>query len=165
MSLIVSGDHVVVVDPGLCPGPDSILGPLADAGYAPADVTDVVLSHHHPDHTRWMGLFGHATVHDHWATYAGDLWTARPAEGAEVCPGVTLLHTPGHTMEDISTVVDTEEGVVVFSHLWWTAESESDPRAVDLDLLHEHRARVVDIADRIVPGHGPAFAVTAEVPR
>ena len=67
-------------------------------------------------------------------------------------------------MEDISTVVDTEDGVVVLTHLWWTAESESDPRGVNLDLLHEHRARVLQIADRIVPGHGPAFDVDSNTP-
>jgi glyoxylase-like metal-dependent hydrolase (beta-lactamase superfamily II) len=163
-SLVVDGDRVIVHDPGMAPGPEAILGPLAAAGVAPGAVTDVVLSHHHPDHTRWMGLFPVARVHDHWAVYEGDVWTSRPAEGVQLSPGVTLLETPGHTPQDITTLVDTADGVVALTHLWWHASAEGDPRATDLSLLHTHRARVLGRAVRIVPGHGPAFDVTADTP-
>jgi glyoxylase-like metal-dependent hydrolase (beta-lactamase superfamily II) len=164
-SLVIDGDRVIVHDPGLVPGPSSLLDPLRAAGVEAGDVTDVIISHHHPDHTRWMGLFAAARVHDYWAVYDGDLWVARPAEGVQLSPSVRLLETPGHTREDVTTLVDTADGVVALSHLWWTAESESDPRGTDLDLLHQHRARVLDLATRIVPGHGPAFDVTDSVPR
>ena len=56
-------------------------------------------------------------------------------------------------------------GTVALTHLWWHAGMEGDPRAVDLDALHRGRARVLEVADRIVPGHGPAFDVTADTPR
>ncbi|WP_370327147.1 MBL fold metallo-hydrolase [Euzebya sp.] len=164
-SLITAGDRVIVHDPGMCPGPEALLGPLEVAGFHSGQVTDVIVSHHHPDHTRWMGLFALARVHDHWAVYDGDLWTSREAEGVEVVEGVTLMHTPGHTHEDITTLVTTPDGVVALTHLWWDERSESDPRAVDLDLLHTHRARVLERADRIVPGHGHAFDVTDATPR
>src|SRR6266487_6113688 len=51
VGLIRDTGAIVVVDPGLVPGPSSILDPLAALGLGPADVTDVVFSHHHPDHT------------------------------------------------------------------------------------------------------------------
>ncbi|HUG84348.1 MAG TPA: MBL fold metallo-hydrolase [Euzebya sp.] len=164
VSLITDGDQVIIHDPGMVPGPESILTPLQTAGFTAGDVTDVVISHHHPDHTRWMGLFARARVHDHWAVYDRDLWTSRPAEGALVSPAVQLLETPGHTREDVTALVDTADGVVALTHLWWYAQAESDPLATDLDLLHQHRARVLDSAVRIVPGHGPAFDVTDAVP-
>lgn len=164
-SLVVAGDRVVVHDPGMCPGPQSLLVPLAEAGYGPDEVTDVMVSHHHPDHTRWMGLFHRARVHDHWAVYDADVWTSRQAEGVEVAPGLTLLETPGHTPQDITALVDTDAGLVALTHLWWHARAEGDPRATDLDLLHRHRARVLEQAVRIVPGHGPAFDVTDATPR
>ncbi|MGI9017959.1 MAG: hypothetical protein ACR2HR_12790 [Euzebya sp.] len=44
-SLVVAGERIIVVDPGLCPGPASLLDPLAVAGYDPDSVTEVVLSY------------------------------------------------------------------------------------------------------------------------
>ena len=51
VSLIRDGDRVIVVDPGMVPTRAAILDPLEELGVSPRDVTDVVLSHHHPDHT------------------------------------------------------------------------------------------------------------------
>lgn len=165
VSLVRSGEAVVVVDPGMVADRRDILDPLQALGVAPDDVTDVVLSHHHPDHTVNVALFPFARVHDHWAIYERDRWTDRPAEGFAVAEGVVLWETPGHTPQDISTVVTTDAGVVVLTHLWWHAAMEGDPRAVDLELLHRNRARVLQVATTIVPGHGPLFAVTDTVPR
>jgi glyoxylase-like metal-dependent hydrolase (beta-lactamase superfamily II) len=165
VSLVRSGALVAVVDPGMVTGPEAILGPLAEQGLAPGDVTDVVLSHHHPDHTVNVGLFPGAAVHDVWATYRGDAWHDRPAEGHALADDVVLWETPGHTPQDVTTVVTTPDGVVALTHLWWHATMEGDPRAVDLDALHRGRARVLAAADRVVPGHGPAFDVTGATPR
>lgn len=51
-------------------------------------MTDVVFSHHHPDHTVNAALFPSARIHDHWAIYQGDLWISREAEGAVLSPSV-----------------------------------------------------------------------------
>jgi glyoxylase-like metal-dependent hydrolase (beta-lactamase superfamily II) len=42
------GDVRVVIDPGLVSRRSAILDPLAALGGAADDVTDVVISHHHP---------------------------------------------------------------------------------------------------------------------
>lgn len=164
ITLVRSGDLVAIVDPGMVADRGRFLGNLADHGVAPEDVTDVVLSHHHPDHTLNAALLPRATVHDHWASYRGDLWTSRPAEGVHLADDVVLWETPGHTAQDISTVVTTPAGVVVCTHLWWHATMEGDPRATDLAALHAGRERVLEVATRIVPGHGPAFDVTEDTP-
>lgn len=164
VALVRSGDLVCVVDPGMQPSVDSILDPLAAHGLTPEDVTDVVLSHHHPDHTVHAGAFRHARVHDHWAWYAGDVWVSRPAEGVRLADDIVLWETPGHTPQDVSTVVTTDEGVVVLTHLWWYEGIEGDPRGTDLAALHDNRRRVLEVASVVVPGHGPAFAVTEDTP-
>ncbi|MEO7981213.1 MAG: MBL fold metallo-hydrolase, partial [Sporichthyaceae bacterium] len=79
--LVRDGEVTVVVDPGMVRDPRLILDPLAEAGVRPKDVTDVVLSHHHPDHTWHIALFPNARVHDVWAVYQGDQWDDQPAEG------------------------------------------------------------------------------------
>ncbi len=160
VSLIRDGGQVIVVDPGMVPDRRVILDPLAARGVDPGDVTDVVISHHHPDHTWHVALFPNIRLHDYWATYAGDVWDSRPAEDFRVSAGVRLLETPGHTREDITTLVETEAGVTALTHLWWNREVAGDPRAWDLDQLMHHRSRVLEIADVIVPGHGSPFPAT-----
>lgn len=161
------GDAVVVVDPGMVRGPELILDPLAALGVQPGEVTDVVLSHHHPDHTWHLALFPAARVHDVWAVYQGDQWDDQPAEGRRVSEHVRLIETPGHTPQDITTLVETSQGLIACTHLWWHAGGPSeDPRATDAEALHTGRARVLGLpVVRIVPGHGPAFAPDASTPR
>ncbi|MEX1005913.1 MAG: MBL fold metallo-hydrolase [Acidimicrobiia bacterium] len=158
VSLVVDGDAVIVIDPGMASSQTAILDPLTAAGFETRDVTDVVISHHHPDHTVNVGLFGDARVHDHWAIYHHDTWTSRPAEGFLVSPSVVLWETPGHTPQDITTLIGTAAGVVAATHLWWfEAGPTPDPLATDPDAIERGRRRVLEVATRIVPGHGPAF--------
>ena len=166
-SLVRDGDAVIVVDPGLAPSQSAILNPLRAFGLEPGQVTDVVLSHHHPDHALNVALFPAARVHDHWAIYdfAGR-WDDVESEGRVLAPSVRLLRTPGHSAEDISTMVGTPEGIVVFTHLWWTdAKPVEDPYAPDPAVLHASRRRGLELADVIVPGHGPAFVPDESTPR
>jgi glyoxylase-like metal-dependent hydrolase (beta-lactamase superfamily II) len=149
----------LVVDPGMVADRlAAILNPLTAAGGTPDAVTDVVFSHHHPDHTLNAALFPVARYHDHWAIYHDDEWTDRDAEGYQLSDSVRLIRTPGHTPEDITTLVGTAAGVVAFTHLWWHAAGPAeDPYATDPAALHAGRARVLAVADLIVPGHGAAF--------
>jgi glyoxylase-like metal-dependent hydrolase (beta-lactamase superfamily II) len=166
-SLIRDGDAIIVVDPGLAPSQAAILDPLRALGAEATDVTDVVLSHHHPDHALNVALFPAARVHDHWAIYdfAGR-WDDVEAEGRELAPSVRLLRTPGHSAEDISTMAGTPDGIVVFTHLWWSeAGPADDPYAPDAAVLHASRGRVLELADMIVPGHGAPFRPTDATPR
>jgi len=166
VSFIRDGDALVVVDPGLVTSPAAILEPLRAMGVEPESVTDVVFSHHHPDHTVHAALFPNASVHDVMATYRGDLWIDRPAEGFHVSPDVHLIETPGHTREDITTLAETADGVVAFTHLWWSdAGPADDPYTFDRDVLRAQRERVLAVASRIVPGHGAPFTPSASTPR
>ncbi|MFD7095283.1 MBL fold metallo-hydrolase [Streptomyces xanthophaeus] len=167
VSYVRDGEHHVIVDPGMVAGRDRILGPLAELGIGPDDITDVVLSHHHPDNTMNVGLFGQARVHDHKAIYENDQWTDRDAEGYELTPSLRLIRTPGHSREDITLLAGTGPEVVAFvGDLWWRPDGPvEDPVAPDHGTLRTSRLRVLDAADVIVPGHGPAFPADATAPR
>jgi glyoxylase-like metal-dependent hydrolase (beta-lactamase superfamily II) len=162
VTLIIDGDAVIVVDPGMVADRGALLAALAGQGPAPADVTDVVFSHHHPDHTVNAALFPNARIHDHWAVYHGDRWVDRDAHGAVLAPSVRLLRTPGHTGEDISTIAVTADGVYACTHAWWSAEGpEEDPLGTDAAALKASRALLLRIATVIVPGHGAPFGIGA----
>ncbi len=157
-------DRLIVTDPGMVRDRSLILDPLRQLGIAPGDVTDVVFSHHHPDHTLNAALFPDARFHDHWAIYQGDEWVWRDAEGYELTPAVRLIRTPGHTMEDITVLAGTVEGVIAYTHAWNDAGSIGDRHAQDMSALHRSRSRVLAAADVIVPGHGPRFVPDRSTP-
>jgi glyoxylase-like metal-dependent hydrolase (beta-lactamase superfamily II) len=157
VSLLRDGDVVAIVDPGMVPSRSAILEPLAALGVAPDEVTDIILSHHHPDHTVNIALFPEVRIHDHWAVYQRDQWMPRAAEGAHLSPGIRLWETPGHTPQDITTLVETDDGVAALTHLWVYQSSPGNGLDVDPALVAEHRSRVLEVATIVVPGHGPAF--------
>ena len=160
VTFVEEGRLRAVVDPGMVPSRRSILDPLARLGVRPERVTDVILSHHHPDHSVNIALFPNAKVHDFWATYHRDRWISRPAEGLALAPSVVLLETPGHTPQDITTLVGTREGVVALTHLWWNARGPTpDPLASNERELERQRRRVLAVAERVIPGHGAPFRV------
>ncbi|MGD0587754.1 MAG: MBL fold metallo-hydrolase [Thermoplasmata archaeon] len=164
VSYVHEGRFRAVVDPGMVPSPVSILGPLAKKGVRPDQVTDVILSHHHPDHTINCALFPNAKVHDFWATYDRDRWTSRPAEGLRLATSVVLLETPGHTPQDITTLVGTPKGVVALTHLWWNVRGPTpDPYASDERELERQRRRVGTVAGTVIPGHGAPFRLRSRL--
>src|SRR5262245_55544590 len=170
VGLIRDGDTLVVVDPGMVSDCSVILDPLAELGIDPAAITDVVFSHHHPDHTINAALFGQARIHDFWAIYADDVWTDRRVvnhpDGWSLSPSVRLLATPGHSDQDISTLVETADGLVVCTHVWWTEQGPAtDPRGASQDELHQSRAKVLVLRPALViPGHGAAFVPSGQTP-
>jgi glyoxylase-like metal-dependent hydrolase (beta-lactamase superfamily II) len=166
VTLIMDGDAVIVVDPGMVASRQDLLSALSAHGPGRGDVTDVVFSHHHPDHTVNAALFPEARIHDHWAVYLGDRWVDRDADGAELGPSVRLLRTPGHTAEDISTVASTPGGVFACTHAWWGADGPADdPLGSDAAALHTSRELLLSLATVIVPGHGAPFRPGESTPR
>jgi glyoxylase-like metal-dependent hydrolase (beta-lactamase superfamily II) len=166
VTLIQDGNVAVIVDPGMVASRQQLLADLASHGVAPQAVTDVVFSHHHPDHTVNAALFPAARIHDHWAIYDGDLWISREADGYQLSPSITLIATPGHTAQDITTLAATPDGVHACTHAWWAADGPADdPLATEAAALTPSRARILAVATVIIPGHGPAFRPDASTPR
>ena len=75
-----------------------------------------------------------------------------------MAPGVTLWETPGHTAQDITTMVEDGDQRIAFTHCWWYQTAPyDDPLCTDPVGLHESRERVLEVATLIVPGHGAPF--------
>lgn len=157
------GDQHIVIDPGLVASQLEILEPLARLGVQPEKITDVIISHHHPDHTMNVGLFGKARVHSGTAIYFGDQWDDAQADRS-ISPNVRIIATPGHQPEDISVLIDGEDtngdfGLVIYTHEWWMESGpEVDPYAADQSQLAASRQKILDHKPvKIIPAHGPAF--------
>jgi glyoxylase-like metal-dependent hydrolase (beta-lactamase superfamily II) len=159
ISLIVDGGARLVVDPGMVADRSELLASLASHGVQPHEVTHVLLTHHHPDHTVNIGLFPNADVVDAWATYRGDRWIDHPEDGFRPSSHVRLLATPGHSAQDVTWLVETGEGVIACTHAWWLADRtpDVDPYALDQEQLEVSRKRILAEASIVIPGHGGPF--------
>ena len=164
VTLVQDNGHNIVVDPGMTQDPRAIAAALRAHGLQPDDVDTVFITHHHPDHTRYMGMFQGARLYDYSSMYASDQWLDND-DGHSITPNVRIMQTPGHTGEDatlaVSNVTNISEKnpcVVAICHLWWYEGKDDDPTAQNMDQLRESRAKVLAAADFIVPGHGKMFA-------
>ncbi len=165
VTLLRDNDRIIVVDPGMVAARSLILDPLRSHGIEPGQVTDIVLSHHHLDHTINVGLFPQARVHDFQATYVDDQWIDHEPDFA-LTRHIRLLATPGHTREDLTTLVETDSGLVALTHLWWAADGPAeDPFAPDREQLAQERiALLARQPITVIPGHGAPFAPSESTP-
>jgi glyoxylase-like metal-dependent hydrolase (beta-lactamase superfamily II) len=161
VSLVRDGDALIIVDPGLVADRALILDPLVALGVRPEAVTHAFLSHHHPDHTVNVALFENAEIVDFWARYRGDNWLDHDGDGYLLSPHAQLWLTPGHTQEDATLVVEADDVVYAFTHCWWRSDRTPvvDPYAPDQAVLEQSRARILQVADVVIPGHGEGFRV------
>jgi len=153
---LVKSKHVnLIVDPGLVKERGEITHGLLKEGLRAEDITHVFITHHHPDHTVNIGMFPNAKVIDVDSIYYKDTWLEHE-RNYRITDEIAVIPTPGHTMEDATLLVRTEEGVVAFTHAWWREDltPANDPLAEDRRLLKKSRQKIMDSADFIVPSHG-----------
>jgi glyoxylase-like metal-dependent hydrolase (beta-lactamase superfamily II) len=111
--LVSYGAGLVLVDTGMPETPERIAATLAEIGAAWTDVTDVVLTHVHPDHTGGLDAMGQLAP---WATvwghpddgYGG---AVRAVVEGDTVRGLRVVHTPGHTPGHIC-LLDEGSGVL-----------------------------------------------------
>jgi glyoxylase-like metal-dependent hydrolase (beta-lactamase superfamily II) len=165
VTFVHDGTALIVVNPGMVAGIESILGPLRHLGVRPAAVTDVVLLAARPAHVVNAALFPGARLHDATAVYQNDTKAQRPADRFLISPSVRLIQTPGHHPDDLTLLAATPRGIVAVTHLW-SSRSGGAERPLDGDpgTLRRAKTRVLGVASRIVPAHGAAFRAGPDTP-
>jgi len=136
IALIRHGERVALVDVGSFGQRSLLISELAKRGLAPGDVTDILLTHSHYDHSLNWTLFKDAnivisstemawSVNEPWGetpvpelyVKALEQWpTLRAVEdGDEVFPGITAHLAPGHTPGSLVFVLRGGDRDMVFT--------------------------------------------------
>ncbi len=153
IALIRHGARLALIDVGSFGQRDLLQEQLGERGLSPADVTDVLLTHSHYDHSINWTMFSHANIvigqeeldwslEQPWGTtvvpelYVKELakWpTMRTAgNGDEVFPGITAHLAPGHTPGCLVFALDTGRGDMIFTGDACKNRAELLSRAADM---------------------------------
>lgn len=170
---LIKGPKNVVVDTGGPWDKNAILKSLKKFEVNPKNISFVVCTHGHSDHTGNNNLFPNATLIVSYDVSNGDLYTFHDfAHGQpfKIDDEIEIIPTPGHTKQDISVILKTLNGVyAVVGDLF---ESEDDIEQEELWRSfsefpveqENNRKKILQIADFIVPGHGDIFGVKKVTP-
>ncbi|MCJ2532465.1 MAG: MBL fold metallo-hydrolase [Candidatus Thermoplasmatota archaeon] len=160
VTLITSEGLRVVVDTGAYARIDELAAALAGADISPEEVDVVVNTHLHMDHCGGNEVFPNARRYAHRLEDA-PIGTIDAKEGTEICEGVSVVETPGHTKGSISVLVRSDRNYVICGDALPTRsnyESMTPPAIhVDRRLAISSMERVIGLADVVVPGHDPPF--------
>ncbi len=136
IALVRHGTRAALIDVGSFGQRPLLIGRLAERGLKPQDITDVLLTHSHYDHSiNWL-LFPEARVRigrdeldwslrQRWGeTFVPELYMRELgesvrlrtiADGDDVFPGMTAHLTPGHTPGSVVFVLDAGDRDVIFT--------------------------------------------------
>lgn len=112
--LIRAEGRLIVVDPSTKYMRPAVKTSFKQIGVFPKDVDTVILTHAHRDHTENLDLYKGAKVYIHSGSDT-EVPGATVIDGDEfeVCPGVRMVHTPGHCPEECSVFVEADRRYVI----------------------------------------------------
>lgn len=167
---------------------------LKPFGVTPEDIDIVIITHLHHDHVAKGTLFKNAkfivqqaeldgATHPHPTVapqYPSHFFTGLNFEtitgDREICNGVAVISTPGHTVGGQSVVVDTAKGKVIICGLCTIQENFEPPESVrkstpvipcgvfvNLFDTYDSLMRIKDSADIVLSLHDPKFRDTPAI--
>jgi len=183
IALLRSDRHTILIDVGAFGIRKPLEQQLKAAGVTPADITDVVLTHAHYDHSVNYVLFDRATV---WIGAKEMAWAAaqprgfdplpelyvqalatdprvkRIHEGEEFLPGIAAFDAPGHTPGSLVFHLTANEVPVIFTGDAAKNRAELLSRTADMTASAEQTAQSMAMiwefwrrrpGNILVPGH------------
>ncbi len=185
--VLITGQKRTLVDVGHVGRRTVLEEALSRRGLTPADIDVTVMTHAHWDHNQNFDLFYNAPVLIHgverkyahkphrndWATpqWTGVMVDHHPIvqeveEGYEIEPGVSIIHTPGHSPGSIAVMVETDMGLCAVTgdvlHFAGVAITKQNPLVFWNEVeARKSIERIVESADNIYPGHDRPFRLVS----
>lgn len=156
ITLVKDKDIVMVIDPGVLESQNMLVEALKKEGLTVNDV--VCLTHSHIDHYRNIDMFPTAKTLEFYG-----IWDKNIAAdwNEQFTDNIKIIKTPGHDYSSITLLVKTDKGTVAICRdvFWKENFPEDDEYASDREKLKESREKVLEMADYVIPGHGPILKV------
>ena len=164
-STLITGPKRIIVDTGSPHDKDKIIKRLKDHGLVPSNIEYVICTHGHIDHVGNLNLFSNAKFIVGYDIMDGDCYAEHDFKGGNIYKiddNIEVIPTPGHTHADVSVLVrDVRDygTVVVCGDLFEKENDENEWQSLSecVKLQEENRARILQLADYVVPGHGAIF--------
>nr|XP_021200346.2 metallo-beta-lactamase domain-containing protein 1 [Helicoverpa armigera] len=171
---LVKGVNNIVVDTMTAWDSQKIISALDRNNVKPENINYVVSTHGHSDHIGNNNLFLMAKHIVGFSVSFQDEYHMHPFDKGEdfkIDEHVKVIPTPGHTLSDVTVIVTSKpSGTIAIAgdlferfedienpNIWLEAGSEDPVQQM------KNRSKVADLADWIIPGHGPKFQVTEQI--
>ncbi|KAK7603452.1 hypothetical protein V9T40_003451 [Parthenolecanium corni] len=172
---LVTGPTNIIVDTMTAWDREVLLEGLRKYNITPDNIKLLVSTHGHSDHIGNNNLFLEAKhIVGFSVSFRNKYFDHSFLYGEELIIDefVKVIATPGHTMSDVSVIVQTDDlGLVAITGdlfekeedlvdetIWMVSAYSEAPKLQELN-----RNKILLLADYIVPGHGPMFKVTKEM--
>lgn len=164
---LITGDKNVLVDTGGYWAASQLIEELTESGLSPNDINTVVCTHGHSDHIGCLSLFQNSDMIVGFDVFTKDAYTLhnfRSGLELKIAEGITVKPTPGHTGEDVSVLVETEDGLIAIVGDLFENEADIEDKSIWLEhsanpeVQRFHRDNILKIASAIIPGHGRLFS-------
>ena len=187
IALLRGHGRVVLIDTGAFGQRQLVIDRLAAHGLTPADVTDVVLTHSHWDHSVNWVMFANARVMIDGHELAWSLdepWGTTPVPdrspqlvrikaGQQILPGLTAHHAPGHTPGHLIFVLEGADRDIIFTGD--AAKNRAEILSKSADMTYDQsvsRASIEMISKLwrqrpnsvLIPGHDVPMVLQEDVP-
>lgn len=167
---LITGPQNIIVDTMTAWDGPKLKAALETHKLTPDDINWVVCTHGHSDHVGSNYLFQTAKHIVGFCYSYKDCYFAHDfSSGQElfIGHGVRVVPTPGHTMQDVTVIVDDpHKGVVAITGDLFEREEDLRDDSIwkgvggdDVVLQEKNRRKILELARWIVPGHGPMFKV------
>ena len=161
---LIKSKKNIIVDTGVLGDAEKIISKLAKENLTTDKIDFVVHTHGHTDHIANTYIFKNAKIVGFGSINYKDEFEFFE-DNFKIDKDVEVIKTPGHTLEDISVIVKTSDGIVVVAGDCF--ENENDNKKTELakhwsndwPIQLKSREKILKIADYIVPGHGKMFKV------
>ncbi|XP_013176288.1 PREDICTED: metallo-beta-lactamase domain-containing protein 1 isoform X1 [Papilio xuthus] len=170
---LIKGVQNIIVDTMTAWDADKITTALKSQDLIPDDINFVVSTHGHSDHIGNNNLFLKAKHIVGFSISYEDKYYIFPFDKGEeyvINDTVKVIPTPGHTLSDVTVLVKSNKNelIAIAGDLFEKYEDINDPNiwleAGSEDKVQQarNRSKIADLANWIIPGHGPKFQVTEE---
>ncbi|CAH1114279.1 unnamed protein product [Psylliodes chrysocephalus] len=170
---LIKGGPNIVIDTMTVWDEEKLVRSLRNEGLSCDDIDFVICTHGHSDHTGCNHLFKNAIHIVGFSISHKDQYYLHPdfrhGEEFNIDPStnaIKIIPTPGHTLQDVTILVYTNIGVIAITGDLFEKSEDLDNEyewlqagSDNASLQRRNRQKVLELADYIIPGHGPIFKV------